>query len=169
MVSDEVIDVYRLSQESMNRQQLDSRNSTERDHTFYEKIMNEYNEEYVIPFTTAYPSLHSDYVLPILCEKGDYTMTPSKANDIVSNIRPILKKMIVNYEESGQGCMSKNDDAADWGNFDIELYNGNDDRSRFLLHPGQTYLLYWWAKLDEYDLVSFTCGQISPHLTANTG
>ena len=29
-------------------------------------------------------------------------------------------------------------------------------------------MLYWWAKLDEYNLVSFTCGQISPHLTANT-
>ena len=79
------------------------------------------------PFTTAYPSLYSDFVAPILCKKGDYTITPVKAKEIVSNIRHILKKMIVNYEESGQECMSKYDDAADWGNFNIELCNGNDD------------------------------------------
>ena len=168
MVSDEVRDTYRLSQESMTRSQLDSRNSTERDPTFYEMISVKCNDDSWKPFTTAYPTLHSDFVSPILCERIDFVMTPEKAKEIVSLIRPMLKKMIINYEESGMGCMSKHDDSADWGNFDIELCDGNDDRSRFLLHPAQTYLLYWWAKLDEYNLISFTCGQISPHLTANT-
>ena len=168
MISDEVRDVYRLSQESLTRSELDSRNSTERDPTFTEKISDQFNDDSWKPFTTAYPTLHSDFVAPILCERIGYVMTPEKAKEIVNHIRPMLKKMIVNYEESGQGCMSKHDDTADWGNFDIELCDGNDDRSRFLLHQQQTYLLYWWAKLDEYNLLSFTCGQISPHLTANT-
>ena len=168
MISDEVIDIYRLSQEIMTRSELDSRNSTERDPTFNETISDKFNDDEWKPFTTAYPSLHSDFVIPILCERVEFLMTPEKAKEIIGHIRPMLKKMIVNYEESGMGCMSKHDDSADWGNFDIELCNGNDDRSRFLLHPAKTYLLYWWAKLDEYNLLSFTCGQISPHLTANT-
>ena len=54
-------------------------------------------------------------------------MTLIKAKEIISNICPMLKKMIVNYEESGQGCTSKHDNSADWGNFDIALCNGNDD------------------------------------------
>ena len=113
MVADEVWDVYRLSQESMWRQELDTRNSTERDPTFYKKISSKCNNETWKPYTTTYPGLHSDFASPILFERGEYVMTPIKAKEIITNIRPMLKKMIVNYEESGQGCMSKHDDSAD--------------------------------------------------------
>ena len=43
MVSDEVREVYRLSQESMTRSELDSRNSTEWDPKFNEKISEIFN------------------------------------------------------------------------------------------------------------------------------
>ena len=86
MVSAKVIYVYRLIQESMDWQQLDSRNSTERDPTFYEKITNKCNEDAFKPFTTAYPSFHSDFVAPILCQKGDYTMTPDKIVTVRINL-----------------------------------------------------------------------------------
>ena len=76
-------------------------------------------------------------------------MTPLKAKKIMGNIRPLITKMIINYEESGQGSMSKHDDIADWGSFDVLLCDGNDDRFCFLLNQLQTYLLYWWTKLDE--------------------
>ena len=168
MVSDPVLDTYRLSQNALTRKELDARNSCERDLTFFEKVSNQFNDNEFKPFTTSYPSLHPDFVDQILLEKGEYDMTPIKAKEIIGNVRPLITKMIINYEESGQGSMSKHDDAADWGSFDIELCDGNDDRSRFLLNPSQTYLLYWWAKLDEYNLVAFTCAQIPSHLTANT-
>lgn len=119
----------------MTRQELDSRNSTELYPTFYKKISVEYNDHTWKPFTTAYPTLHSDFVTSVLCKQLGYITTPVKAKEIVSNIHPMLKKMIVDYEESSQGCMSKHDDSADRGNFDIELFNGNNDRSRFFLHP----------------------------------
>ena len=78
MISDEVRDVYRLSQESLTRSELDSRNSTERDPTFTEKISEKFNDDSWKPFTTAYPSLHSDFVSPILCECIEFVMTPEK-------------------------------------------------------------------------------------------
>ena len=113
MISDEVRDIYRLSQESLTRSELDSRNSTERDPTFNEKISEKFNDDSWKPFTTAYPSLHSDFVSPILCERIEFVMTLEKAKEIVSHIRPMLKIMIVNYEELVQGFISKHHDSAD--------------------------------------------------------
>ena len=46
--------------------------------------------------------------------------------------------------------------------------NGNDDRSKFLSNNKATNLLYWWQKLDEYDIVSFTCNHLPEHLTADS-
>ena len=88
-------------------------------------------------------------------------MTQLKAKEIIDNVHSFIIKMIINYEESNQDSMSKHDDGADWGSFNIELCDGNDDISYYLLNPTQTYLLYWWAKLNDYNLVSFTCAQIS--------
>ena len=95
-------------------------------------------------------------------------MPPLKAKKIMGNIRPLITKMIIDYEESGQGSMSKHDETADQESFDVALCDENNDRSRFLLSPLQTYLLYQQAKLDESHLVSFTCVQIMTQLTANT-
>eukprot|EP00560_Eucampia_antarctica_P000254 CAMPEP_0197836692 /NCGR_PEP_ID=MMETSP1437-20131217/29745_1 /TAXON_ID=49252 ORGANISM="Eucampia antarctica, Strain CCMP1452" /NCGR_SAMPLE_ID=MMETSP1437 /ASSEMBLY_ACC=CAM_ASM_001096 /LENGTH=184 /DNA_ID=CAMNT_0043443071 /DNA_START=20 /DNA_END=574 /DNA_ORIENTATION=- len=76
--------------------------------------------------------------------------------------------MIDNYEKSEEGAMSRKDTEADWGKFDIVLCHGNDDRSRFLYNHSASYLLYWWKKLDEYNLVSFTCHHLPDLLTATS-
>ena len=135
MVSDPVLDTYRFSQKALTRTELDARNSCTRDLTFFEKVSNQFNDTEFKPFSTSYPSLHPDFVDQILLEKEEYVMTLLKVKEIIDNLRPLITKMIISYEESGHGCMSKHDDAADWGSFDVELCDGNDDRSRYLLNP----------------------------------
>ena len=95
-------------------------------------------------------------------------MNPPKAKDLIADAKSFLYKMIDNYEKSEEGDMSRKDTEADWGKFDIALCHGNDDRSRFLHNHSASYLLYWWQKLDEYNLVSFTCHHLPDFLTANT-
>ena len=86
MECDKVINIYRLSQDSLTRQQLDSRNSSERVLTFYENITVTFNDQNFKPFTTAYLILHPNFVILVLCKKGDYTMTTIKAKEIINNI-----------------------------------------------------------------------------------
>jgi len=63
--------------------------------------------------------------------------------------------MVDKYEKSGEGAISRLHEGSDWGKFDIALYR-NDIRSWFLLNSSSSYLLYWWQKLDEYNLLSFS-------------
>ena len=95
-------------------------------------------------------------------------MTPEKVKDILSKAKPLLHKIIVNYEKSGEGCMSRKDSALGWGRFDIDLCESGDDRSHFLHNQNSSYLLYMWQRWDEVDLVSFSCGHISKDNTANS-
>ena len=46
-------------------------------------------------------------------------MTPLKAKENMGSIRPLITKMIINYEESGHGSINKHDETADWGSFDV--------------------------------------------------
>ena len=73
-----------------------------------------------------------------------------------------------NHEESGMGQMNRKLGDEDWGHFDISKCDGVDDRSKFLLLPSKTTLLYMWTRLDEYNLLSFTCSKLPSHLAANT-
>ena len=103
-----------------------------------------------------------------MLELNEFKLTPQKAKTIIADAKPLLYKMIDNYEKSSEGAMSRKDEEADWGAFDISMCNGEDDRSRFLKNEHAAYLLYWWQKLDEYSLLSFTCHHLPKNLTANT-
>ena len=168
LCTDDVRDTYRLSQNVMTRSELENRNSSKRDPTFYEVITEKFNDKGYIPWTTPYPHLHADFSTAIILELTHFQLTPEKAKTIISDAKPFLYKMIDNYEKSGNGAMSRKDEEADWGTFDISLCNGEDDRSRYLQNENASYLLYWWQKLDEYSLLSFTCHHLPKNLTANT-
>jgi hypothetical protein len=168
MLSDDIIPYYRKSQDTMTRRSLDYRNSSEREPTFYEKCSEKFNDITFIPFSTAYPNLHPDFSNVIELKKGRFEMTPEKCKEMINKSKPFLKSMIVNYELSGEGSMSRIDSEAGWGKFDITLCEGNDDRSRFLKNPNMSYLLYMWQKYDEYDLVEFSCAHIPGEMTADS-
>ena len=61
MLSDEVKSLYRASQDSMNRTQLDSRNSIMRIVDFYDKISAVFNSAEFLPQTKPVPDLHEDF------------------------------------------------------------------------------------------------------------
>ena len=167
MVSDEVVPLYLISQRCQSRQELDARNSTERAPTFHEKLSSLFNNEAWIPYTTSYPTLHQDYALQFQVPKGDLNMTPEKSKEILAAVKPTLYQIIYNYEASGQGGLHRKVTSPDWGTFSIEDCNGKDDRAAFLRDHQPSYLLYWWARLDEYQLLSFTCAHLSNAITAD--
>ena len=168
LCDDDVRRVFGESQNVKSRQELDARNSSSRAPTLHEAITTKFNDESWTPYTNAYPSLHGDYVQQILLEKSRVEMTVERSKGIMADLKPCLTQMIHNYEASGEGAMGRDIKAPDWGNFDIAEANGIDDRQKFLLWPTKTCLLYMWARLDEYKLLSFTCSHLPKTHTADT-
>ena len=62
--------------------------------------------------------------------------------------------------------MSQYDEEAEWGEFFIERCNGIDDRSRFLKENYRTWLLHYWAKFEEFNMLAFTCNHLHKNMTA---
>ena len=120
MLDDDVIVYYKNSQNVMTRGELDGRNSTEREPTFYEKCAEKFNDSSYLPFSTPYPTLHPDFKDAIPLKKGNYEMTAEKCKYLIDKTKPLLKSMICRYEISGNGCMSRHDKSAGWGKFNIE-------------------------------------------------
>ena len=166
--SDEVREMYMASGNSMNRDEMEVRNHIDADPNFQVRMCNLFNNEDFKPFSTAYPNLHSDFVQQMLLEKGEYTLTQDRCKYILGEAKPQLVEMINRYERSGMGAMSRYDEAAEWGEFTIEKCDGIDDRSRFLLRGHGTHLLYYWAKLIDSKMLSFTCNHLHKKQTATT-
>ena len=167
MVQDDVRIVYARSQDMMTRAELDSRNSEERDPTFFEALSSKFNDCDFEPVSKAYPGLHSDFATSFVLPKREYSLNPEKAKETLGLIKAALFKVIVKYEISGQGAMRRIDACNDWGSFDIGLCDGRDDRGNFLTGNTQ-YLLYWWDRLNEFQLLEFTCGNIPDKFTADS-
>ena len=83
-------------------------------------------------------------------------MTRDKAKDIMVAIRPKLSGMIAKYELSGAGSGQKNTEEDGYGHVDLDLCEDRDDRRNFIKSDSESYLLYWWHRLDEEDFVQFT-------------
>ena len=168
LIDDSVIEAYRASQVPLSRQELDARNSPERPPTVHEAIAEKFNDEDWKPWSQVYQTLHIDFAQQIWLLKGDMEMTSEKSKYIMADMRPCLTQMIHNYEESGQGAGNREIEDKDWGYFDISKGRGIDDRSKFLLWKTKTSLLYMWARLDEYNLLSFTCSKLPFSHVANS-
>ena len=66
VLSDDAVKLYRIRQATMTRAQLDSRNSSERQPTFYEATVKKFNDEEYIPFSSSYSSLYPDFYESII-------------------------------------------------------------------------------------------------------
>ena len=65
--------------------------------------------------------------------------------------------MVANYELSGAGAGQCRDEEQDtYGHFDLDLCEAGDDRRNFIKNENESYLLYWWHRLDTEDFVQFT-------------
>ena len=81
LVSDEVRDLYSRSQDVLDRQQLDARNSENRDPTFLEKMVSQFNDSTYIPISSELPDLHQDFTQPMILRLGDDCLTIEKAKN----------------------------------------------------------------------------------------
>ena len=84
-------------------------------------------------------------------------MSRDKAKDLIVAVRTKLSNMVSMYERSGSGAGQRDEDDEDYGRVDIAKCVEGDDRARFM-ESGvkETYLLYWWHKLDVEGFVQFT-------------
>ena len=168
MLSDEVKSLYISSQDSMNRTQLDSRNSIMRIVDFYDKISAVFNSAEFLPQTKPVPDLHEDFSRDLDLPLKEYRLTSDKAKDLLVSIRPKLSKMTADYELSGAGeGQMREEDNELYGTFDANRCENGDDRRNFCHSTSDTYLLYWWHRLDEEGFLQFTVCALDKFQRAN--
>jgi hypothetical protein len=149
----------------MTRQQLDGRNSDTRDDTVYEKISDRWNNDMFNP--SVQPSLcHEDYRNTIDCSHSfvDKLLpaTPTKVQNHLSGMRADLIRIIINWEQSGQGDSGhRNSDGEDseelleHGQLTGRARQALDRRANFL-NGKPSYLLVLWELADEHQLLQST-------------
>jgi len=169
---DAIVEAYKVSQEVMTRQELDARNSTQRDDNFYELVVAKFNDESWVPKSMAVPNLHEDYSEEHEWPKRDEcTLTEEKTKDIFAWFKGRITDILRRHHQSGNGTViaddamqlgDYDDDDVDlpvnYGHFDLEQANtkGGDDRQNFL-NGKPSDLLHWWHVLDELQVITMTC------------
>ena len=124
---------------------------------------------YFEPETMTLPDLHEDFVSLIKLPLKDYCLTPDKAKDVLISIRPKLASMVANYELSGAGGgQCREEDQDKYGHFDLDLCEDRDDRRNLMKNANESYLLYWWHRLDTEDFVQFAICVLDKFQRANT-
>jgi hypothetical protein len=144
-------------------------------------IVELFNDKEHIVTTMPLKSLHNDFAHPIECPAGEYVLTIEKAKGIMQLMKAKLRTIVGRYNASGNGSDMVILDSADenytveqneltYGRFNSEkalevaraeqnhelLLKDGDDWSNFLQHKTPA-LLYWWQKMDEHNLLFFTC------------
>jgi hypothetical protein len=170
---DAVVQAYKLSQEVWNRQQLDARNSTQRQPNFYDLIVAKFNDESWVPKSMALPDLHEDFAEEMEWPKRpEYTLTEAKTKEVFAWFKARITDILRKYHASGNGTIIVDDSLQlgeddpeedgdlplNYGHFDLEQANtkGGDDRKNFLCGKPSD-ILYWWHVLDDLQVITMTC------------
>ena len=136
---------------------------------FYDKIVNVFNDPEFKPETIALPDLHAHFAEAHVLELKDYTLTRDKAKEILISVRPRLIQIINNYELSGAGGgQMRSEDDGNFGSFDITRCEEGDDRKNFISKDSESWLLYWWHRLDQEGFVQFTLCVLDKFQRANS-
>ena len=180
VVHDEVKPHYIRRNQAMTRRQLDDRNSADRPLTAYEIIANKWNDDSFNP-SSSILEVHPDFAHPIdithaaVANLAD--ATASKVEDLLTQIRTSLIRVVSDWEKSGQGEGGVQDldqlvDDVEAGQHHVPaaLYDVNDvefgslqNRSRpalsrrhNFLRGKPSYLLYFWELMDRHQLLQTT-------------
>ena len=148
-MSDPVKIFYRSSQDILTCSGLDSRDIIMRVIDLYDKITEVFNDSSFKPQSQALPDLHSDFLESRQLLLGEYKLTREKAKNSIVHIRPKLGVIINKYELSGADSGQRDENHDDYGRVDLTKCVDGDDRSNFISSPNESYLLYWWNKLDQ--------------------
>ena len=140
---------YLETQDAMDRNGLDGQKSMNRLVDFYEEHTAD-NPEWVPEMHQELVGVHLNFEEGMKFPLGDFQLTPEKSKEVLKNSKSLLYSLVLNYEKSGNGSMQCTDDDNDWGKFDLENCNNqDDDHKNFLKNGKNPWLLYWWAFLQK--------------------
>ena len=168
ILSDRVKGLYSMSQDCLTRSELDNRNPVVRVCDFYDKATEVFNDEKYVPYTQSLPNLHEDFVEPIPLPLKSFRLTRDEAKDILVSIRPKLAGMIANYELSWAGVGQLGEDKDEYGHVDLDKCVDGDNWRNFIRDSKESYLLYWWHRLDDEGFIQFTICVLEKFNRANT-
>jgi hypothetical protein len=179
---EDIREAFMRSQDTMNHQELDARNTAAAVPDFHDLAVTKFNDAAWVPETTPNPDLHfhSYFTEAIKCEKREsYSLTREKSKQLVLDMKHKVNEICKCYEASGNGAGQMDSDVEEGDDdneeaggegreneFSFGRYNaekarmkGGDDRQCFLKH-NSVDLLYWWDVLDRNDLIHFTTAQL---------
>jgi len=187
LVQDDIKSVYLRRADAQSRQQLDARNSSVRQRTVFELISDRWNDPSFNP-VAAPSTCHVDFTEEIDCSHEQVAdmmeATPQKVENLLTQMRSDLLRIIRNWEQSGQGeggrvnvpeddILSDSDDdegnnsrsAERFGNLQDRPAEALQNRSNFL-RGKPSYLLYFWEMANNFQLLSSTLQRLDPEIGA---
>jgi len=82
--------------------------------------------------------------------------------------KPQIVDIATRHELSGDGACQRQKSSKDWGHFALEDCVDGDHRANFIRNPNGSFLLCWWAVLDEEQSLHFTCVVLPDSMTASS-
>jgi hypothetical protein len=161
-----------------DRLQVENRNSTKkRATTVWELVSDWWNDPSYSPTTESLPDLHTDFFNEM---KIDYSLvsamavaSPEKCENKFTTMMVDLKRVIANWERSGQGDGGIDVDEDDIGDGRFGSLGNRDrgalDRRHSFVKYHQSYLLYLWHMLDKHNLLVSSLQRLDVTVSASNG
>jgi hypothetical protein len=186
VVDDSIKDLYRRRDNLQpGRMTVDSRNSSVREETVWEKISNLWNDKEFEPDTMIMTGLHpNDFQtsekLSFHRVQGLHAASPTFVKDKLGLMTKALRRCIDNWERSGQGeggVDPYNEDEANRPEFgSTQDEYGDHVRSTYALQcrhsffvDRETYLLYFWEILEQNQLFAYVMAILPEDVAAQDG
>jgi hypothetical protein len=182
LIEDDIKAKYLRRGDTLSRQELDGRNSEQRDPTVYEMIADRWNSTNFNPILPA-STVHSDFRTAVDCSFHEVSTlqeaTSSKVQNALSSMRADLIRIIQNWEKSGQGdsgVPSSDDDGSTssgpsagntstFGQLNNRSAAALDTRANFL-NGRPPYLLILWELADSHHLLASTVQRLDNSTSA---
>ncbi len=88
---DKIREKYLLTQDSLRLLELDARNSDQKEVSFHDLIVENFNDEDYIVIAEKVPKLHDDFSEQVVISKGDYTL--SQEYDCTNEAKDFMKQV----------------------------------------------------------------------------
>lgn len=160
------------------RLQVDNRNSTnKRAVTVWEVVSDWWNDSDFCPITECLPDLHTDFSSELTIDHSLVSSmseaSPEKCENKFSSMMVDLKRVIANWEKSGQGDGGVDvdeDDIGDgrFGSLQNRTRCALDCRHSFVKYQ-QSYLLYLWHMLDKHNLLISSLQRLDAKVASSNG
>lgn len=162
---------------SSSRMQVENRNSVVREPNVWELMTDSFNDPGFNPETEVAAYMHSDFSQSISLDydlvKHMVEATPERCKDKIATINVELRRIIGNWERSGQGVGGVVEDpltdvSDEFGNLEKRSTAALDQLSSFL-DPRHTYMGYFWHVMHRHGLLASSVQKLSSEVAATNG